>query len=65
MFRWQGKVQRAHEVLLIAKTTAGRIRDLRVAVATLHPYDVPEIITLPLTGGHGPYLRWVADSVSR
>lgn len=63
VFRWQGKVQRAREVLLVAKTTAAAFRNVQAAVAKLHPYEVPEIIAVPLAGGSGPYLRWVAGSV--
>jgi periplasmic divalent cation tolerance protein len=63
VFRWQGKVQRAREVLLVAKTTARAFRSVRAAVAKLHPYDVPEIIALPVADGSRGYLRWVAGSV--
>ena len=59
-FRWQGKVERCREALLLIKTTAARFKELRRAVLRLHPYDVPEIIALPVVAGHPPYLRWVA-----
>lgn len=64
LFWWKGKVDRAREVLLIIKTTAARVEALRRAVVSLHPYDVPEIIALPVTAGHAPYLRWVTYSVT-
>ncbi|MBI2495744.1 MAG: divalent-cation tolerance protein CutA [Candidatus Omnitrophica bacterium] len=64
IFRWQGKVERCREVLLLIKTTARRFERLRRAVMALHPYDVPEIIALPIVAGHRPYLRWVRSSVS-
>lgn len=63
IFRWQGKVDRAREVLLVMKTTARRFSLLARLVRHLHPYDVPEIIALPISAGHPPYLRWVRDSV--
>ena len=65
IFRWQGKVERATEVLLLIKTTAGRFTALRRAITMLHPYDVPEIIALPLVAGHAPYLQWVIASTAR
>ena len=64
IFRWQGKLERTREVLLVIKTTARRFSALARLVRSLHPYDVPEIISLPITAGHSPYLRWVRDSVS-
>ena len=62
-FRWQGKVARCREVLLIIKTTAARFASLNAAVVSLHPYDVPEVIAVPVSCGHPPYLRWVASSI--
>lgn len=63
VFRWKGKVERASEILLLIKTTAKAFQRLRQAIAQLHPYDVPEIIALPVQGGHAAYLAWVAESV--
>lgn len=64
VYRWQGKVERSAEHLLIIKTTAAGFSALRRAVLALHPYDVPEIIALPVTQGHRPYLDWVYQSLS-
>ena len=64
LFRWQGAVERATEVLLVIKTTPGRFEPMRRAILRSHPYDVPEIIALPITAGHPPYLRWLAESAS-
>lgn len=63
-FRWKGKTERCREVLLLIKTTARRFERLRRAVVALHPYDVPEIIALPLSVAHPPYLEWVRRAVS-
>ena len=63
VFSWQGKVDRCREVLLIIKTTAGSFERLRHAVISVHPYEVPEIVGLPLTAGHRPYVQWVRESV--
>ena len=62
-FHWAGKLERARETLLILKTTAGTFAPLRRALLTLHPYDSPEIIALPVVAGHAAYLRWVRTSV--
>lgn len=63
VFRWQGRVDRADEVLLIGKTTAAAAPRLRERLAALHPYQVPEVLELPVAGGLDGYLRWVVDSV--
>jgi len=63
-FRWKGKIDRSPEVLLLIKTTRRRFSSLAQALARLHPYDVPEVIAVPVTAGAAPYLRWVARSVS-
>jgi len=61
-FWWEGKIDRARETLLILKTTAGRFEQLRRAILRLHSYDVPEIIALPISVAHPPYLQWVRSS---
>ncbi|MBI3322045.1 MAG: divalent-cation tolerance protein CutA [Candidatus Omnitrophica bacterium] len=64
IFWWEGKIDRAREALLLIKTTRASFPRLRRAIRELHPYDVPEIIALPLVDGHPPYLRWVISSLS-
>ena len=63
-YRWRGKVERSAETLLVIKTAAGRFAALRRAILSLHPYECPEIIALPVFAGHAPYLGWVRESVS-
>jgi len=63
IYRWEGAVQRDAEVLVLFKTTAEGVDALRKRVVELHPYDVPELIALPVLGGHGPYLDWVRGEV--
>lgn len=63
-FWWNGKVDRASESLLIIKTSARRFPALIRAVRAHHPYEVPEIIALPIVNGFQPYLAWVRNSVS-
>lgn len=59
IFRWEGEVQREAEVLVILKTVAARVPALLERVPALHPYDVPEILALPVDAGYGAYLEWV------
>ena len=63
-FWWDGRVQRTQEILLFLKTTNANQTRLLEAVRSLHPYDVPEVIALPIVAGHSPYLEWVAASVA-
>jgi len=65
VFRWGGRVQREAEVIVIVKTTDQRVEDLRARVVELHPYQVPEILVLPVLVGHAPYLEWVRGEVAR
>jgi periplasmic divalent cation tolerance protein len=65
IYRWQGKVEQASERQLIIKTDAARVEDLKARLAALHPYDVPEVLVLPVSGGSEGYLQWIRDSVGR
>ena len=59
IYRWEGRVERADEQLLILKTEADRVPALIARAAELHPYEVPEILALPVEAGLAPYLSWV------
>jgi len=59
VYRWQGKLERADEVPLLIKTTRDAYPRLETALQTLHPYEVPEIVALPVTAGLPAYLAWV------
>jgi len=63
IFRWHDAVERESEVLVILKTTAGSFEALERRVVELHPYEVPEVIGLPVERGHGPYLDWLRTGV--
>jgi periplasmic divalent cation tolerance protein len=63
-YRWRGVVQRDQERLLVIKTRAEKMEALRTALIALHPYEVPELVALPIEGGHAPYLAWLDESVS-
>ena len=63
-YRWKSEMTRDAEWLMIMKTTAARFEALREALVELHPYDVPEVVELPIERGHAPYLEWIDASVS-
>ena len=62
VYRWQGKVESGEEALAIFKLPAGRYAEFESKVRTLHPYEVPEIISFGIDRGLPEYLRWVAES---
>jgi periplasmic divalent cation tolerance protein len=64
IYRWEGKICDDTETLAVIKTTADRYPALAAKIAELHPYQVPEIIALPLADGHPPYLAWLAAQVA-
>jgi periplasmic divalent cation tolerance protein len=61
---WDGQVVSEDEVLLVIKTTADRFPALQARLRELHPYEVPEILALPVCAGAENYLDWVRDSVA-
>jgi periplasmic divalent cation tolerance protein len=65
IYRWEGAVQEEAEVLLVAKTRADRVAELEARVRALHPYEVPEVIALPIQAGSDAYLRWVRAESAR
>jgi len=63
IYRWEGEVQTDDEALLVIKTTEARLAALTERVQALHPYDVPEVLALPASGGSAAYLDWVGEAV--
>ncbi|MGC9669807.1 divalent-cation tolerance protein CutA [Planosporangium sp. 12N6] len=61
VYRWEGKVETAQEWLVLFKTTAERVDALVAHVQGCHPYDVPEIISTPVTAGNPAYLDWIGE----
>ncbi len=59
VYRWQGAIQEDDETLLIMKTRADRCEALAERVTDLHPYDLPEVLSLPVSAGSAAYLDWV------
>ncbi|MDH5831642.1 divalent-cation tolerance protein CutA [Luteimonas sp. M1R5S18] len=60
VYRWQGKVEQADEVLLVAKTVRARLDALTRQVQALHPYELPEVVAVEISGGLPAYLDWIA-----
>ena len=65
VYRWKGKVEDAEEFPVLIKTTRERYAALEAAIRKNHPYELPEIIALPLAAGLPAYLDWVAAETSR
>jgi uncharacterized protein involved in tolerance to divalent cations len=64
-YRWEGKIERAEEELLIIKSRRGLFDRLRRRVEELHSYSVPEIIALPLVEGSESYLKWLDEELAK
>jgi len=62
IYTWQGQIEEASEVVLVLKTTADRIAALELAVAELHPYDVPEVVVLDAVHVEAKYRAWLIDA---
>lgn len=59
VYRWEGRVEEDDEQLLVIKTREERCRALAARVQALHPYELPEVLVLPASGGSQEYLDWV------
>lgn len=59
IYRWNGRVHTGDEVLLVIKTTDARRAGLTRRLQALHPFDVPELVALPVSGGLPAYLAWL------
>jgi periplasmic divalent cation tolerance protein len=60
-YRWQGKVCRDNEQLLLIKTARERFDAVRERIVQAHPYELPEVIAVDIALGHAPYLDWIAS----
>jgi len=61
-YTWRGAVERAAERQVIVKTTTGEVDALLARLKSLHPYEVPEALVVPVVGGAADYLRWIRES---
>jgi len=62
IFRWRRKIERSREVLLLIKTRRSAVKRLERTIVPLHPYEVPEIVALPIVAGQQAYLDWLSAS---
>lgn len=62
IFRWEGKVEREQECLLIIKTTESQFEKVKECILARHPYDVAEIIAMPITHASADYLKWLTEN---
>jgi periplasmic divalent cation tolerance protein len=65
LYRWQGAIEDATEVLAVMKTRRERLPELEATFAALHPYQVPEFLVLSVAAGAAPYLAWLATETGR
>lgn len=63
IYLWKGEVERAREVLLIAKTTMAKFAGLQSQLRAIHSYETPEIVALPIVAGSEDYLKWLTSSL--
>ena len=65
VYCWDGSLQEDNEVVVLAKTTAGRFAELKAKVAEIHSYDCPCILGFRVSEGHPPFMDWIRESVAR
>ena len=64
VYRWEGSVEEANEVPLVLKTRSARYAEVEAAILELHPYELPEILAVPVVRGLPEYLEWVAQETA-
>lgn len=65
MYMWEGELEGTEEIPLTIKTTQSALAAMTERLIELHPYEVPEILVLPVQGGARPYLEWVREQTAR
>jgi len=64
VYRWKGAIESAAEVPVLIKTRAARFDEVAALIRSLHPYELPEIVAVPVVRGLDDYLQWVAEETS-
>ena len=59
LYHWRGKIETAQEIPVVVKTQPSRYRDVEAAIRARHPYELPEIVAVPISHGSPPYLDWI------
>ena len=65
MYMWDGELQDDREVVLIAKTTENRVEDLIDKVKSIHSYDCPCILSIPVEAGNPDFMNWISEEVKK
>ena len=63
IYRWKGVVEQEPELMLVIKTLEERVDALKARLLELHPYELAEVVVIPIVGGHAAYLEWIAQQV--
>ena len=61
-YAWKGSIESANERQVVIKTTAPRVHELQTRLTALHPYEVPEVLVIPILEGSPEYLSWLAEA---
>jgi periplasmic divalent cation tolerance protein len=64
IYRWKGKIESSNECVIMAKTVDKNVKKVITKIKALHPYELPDIIVLPIIGGLKEYLEYIADETS-
>jgi periplasmic divalent cation tolerance protein len=64
LYHWRGKIETAQEIPVVVKTRSERYADVEAAIRAGHPYELPEIVAVPVVNGLAPYLQWIADETA-
>ncbi|MGI9291699.1 MAG: divalent-cation tolerance protein CutA [Gammaproteobacteria bacterium] len=64
VYKWEGEMKEGTEVQLVIKTSEQAVERLIEELKQLHPYELPEIIAVPITAGYNPYLEWIRESTT-
>jgi len=62
-YKWEGRMEKSREILVMLKTTGRRYSALEKAIKAMHPYRVPEILSISVSGGYAPYVGWLSGEV--
>ncbi|XP_014735607.1 PREDICTED: protein CutA isoform X1 [Sturnus vulgaris] len=65
LYFWKGELEESTEILLLVKTRTSKIGELSNYVRSIHPFEIPEIISLPIDQGNPLYLKWIDENVPR
>ncbi len=62
IYKWDGEIHNSTEYQMLLKTTAKRSEQLKQVILQNHPYECPEILIMPVTGGHDDYMNWITGN---